>query len=123
MRAAAVESLVQVEQVNSAAWMAVTAAFFVAWTALLLHLSRRGLQRMHRRREAIEAAIAFGGFGSPGSGGHQPVAPLIVDRPVIVGRITADARRRTLAMIERQASAGDPRLRLGQLLKQGRPEA
>lgn len=115
----AVEVFGPVEAVDPVPWIAVTAALSVAWTALLVQLSRVGLRRMRLRREALAIARRHGGHGPPGLGGHQPVGPLLVERKVIVGRVTPSAVDRMGRVFDRHSKSGDPRLRFSAPRRRG----
>lgn len=108
----AVNGGVTVEKVDSAVWIAVTAAVFLVWAVLIVALCVRAMSRVRARRIALGLVRRYGGHGPLGASGQQPVAPLIVDVPVILGRTTPVARRRIGLIVARHATAGDRRTRL-----------
>jgi len=102
-----------VEQVNSLAWVAGVALLVAIWVGVLAVLIARANERIRRQRANLAVAERFGGCGAPRRGGHQPVAPSLVDRPVIVGRVSPAVSRRIRHQVDRHAGSGDPRFRYG----------
>ncbi|MEI6447523.1 MAG: hypothetical protein WCO96_06550 [Actinomycetes bacterium] len=102
-----------VQQVNSLAWVSALALLIAVWGGVLAVLIGRTKERTRRQRASLAVAARFGGCGGPRSGGHQPVGPALVDRPVIVGRVRPAVSRRIRHQVDRHARSGDPRFRYG----------
>jgi len=99
-----------VVQVDTTLWISVTASLVVVWTCFILLLARRAARRLARQRELHDFAARYGGYGPYGVGGHQPVAVMIVQTDVILGRLEPIAKRRVQHRVARTSRTGDVRL-------------